>query len=133
MAERPHGDPEKIVRQLLIAELGLDPERVEGYPGIDTVYVPHHVAVTHSGGPSDHFEQHPTLDVEVFATTRAEAKRVSYAIELLMLRYPWSIALGPDERWVVDSVTCDIRPRTLPWDDESVRRTGAQYTLSLRR
>lgn len=133
MEERPHGDIEAIVRQAIIDGLEYEAATVGDFPTIGDDFAPYYVSVGSEGGAADYFEQNAVVDIDVFAPLRSQSKLVAFAIQLLLLRYPRVVRLGPDERWVIDKVTCDIMPRRMPWDDESVRRTGAQYTLTLRR
>lgn len=133
MEERPHGDIEAIVRQAIIDDLGYEQTEVGDFPSIGDDFNPHYVSIGSDGGIADYFEQSAVVDIDVFAPLRSQSKMTAFAIQILLLRYPRVVRLGPDERWVIDKVTCDIMPRRMPWDDESVRRTGAQYTLTLRR
>ena len=136
--ERAHGDPEEIVRALLLGHLSLDGLPVDealiaGPPQQGQTYSPYYIEIAGGGGLADYFEQSPVVDIDVYAPTRARAKMVASAVQMVLLCYPWSVGLGSGEHYVIDSVTCDIAPRKMPWDDESIRRQGAQYTLSLRR
>lgn len=138
MTERPHGDTQEIVRQLLLSELSIGGQpvlaaQVGAYPGVGTSYSPFYIAIEDEPGQATYFEQAANIDIDVFAPTRSQAKSVAFAIQLVLLRYPWSVGLGSGERYVIDTVICGATPNTMPWDDQSVRRIGAQYTLSLRR
>lgn len=138
MDERPHGDVEEIVRELLLNQLVIENEplsedRIGGFPEPGTEYAPFYIAIESGGGRSDYFTQEPTIDIDVFAPRRSTAKSIAFAIQLIMLRYPWSVRVESGQRYTIDRVVCDAGPVKMPWADQSIRRQLAQYTLILRR
>jgi len=138
MAEKPHADVQEVVRALLLAELEVDgepadPRRVGPYPGVKTVYDPYYISIEADTGSADYFGQRTPVDIDVFAPRVATAKTIAFAINLILLRYPWSVRVDADRNYVIDEVTDAGTPTSMPWDDNSVRRLGASYTISLRR
>lgn len=71
---------------------------------------------------------YPTLDVESFGATYADAASLAERIDAVMFGFPLR---GGD--LVIDSVTASVAPVELPWDDATVRRFLATYRLSVRR
>lgn len=134
MSETPHVDVVTATRALLLQEFPtLTPARVGEWPGVKETYDPYYVAITELSGFADYFEQSVSVDIDVFAPTRAVAKMWAFDIQLMLLRYPWSVSLGANSSCTIDSVTCDSTPKSMPWDDEAIRRQGATYNLTLRR
>lgn len=83
--------------------------------------------VWRSGGPSDRLNDHPTVDVDVFDARYADALRLAEIVREFLVGPP------PGLR-EIDRTECSPGPRELPWgDNQSLRRIGATYHLTLRR
>lgn len=87
------------------------------------------VRVSKLGGSRDDVTDHPTVDIDVFASSRDAALALAEDIDT---------ALKPRTRLtpggaIIDSVGTRVSPRLLPWDNSKIRRYGATYTLGLRR
>lgn len=84
------------------------------------------VRVLRVGGFSDAFNDHPTVDIDVYAATYTAA-------ELLAERIRQRIVGPPPAVGVLDRARCDVSPFEAPWPDETVRRFNATYSLTTRR
>jgi hypothetical protein len=74
--------------------------------------------------PGAEHTDRPVVDVDVLATTRAEAKRIAQVIEQLLLSRPHPI----------DSCSVLMRPQRVEWvEGVPIRRFYASYHLGLRR
>ncbi len=83
--------------------------------------------VLRAGGPSTWLNDHPTIDVDVFAALYDDAIRYSEIVR------EWLVG-PPSGLFVVDRAECSIGPVERPWGDNTgVRRVGATYQLTLRR
>lgn len=84
------------------------------------------------GGNSDRFGGTFVIDVEVFGSNYLETESRSLDIESLLLGYPHVVEAG-SKTWVFDSVSQNVGPDDLPWEDDSVARLGATYVITARR
>lgn len=74
--------------------------------------------------PGNEHTDRPVQDVDVYASTRAEAKNVAQLVEQLLLSRPHPI----------DSCTVLMSPQRVEWvEDSKIRRFYASYHLGLRR
>lgn len=80
-------------------------------------------------GTDDRFTDRAIVDVEVFAATRQAAYDLSEAIRTWVLSAPHRV----DTVGVIDRGFTEVAPRSLPWDNDNVRRRGATYRISVRR
>lgn len=87
------------------------------------------VRVGRVAGTDDRFTDRAIMDVEVFAGTRQAAYDLSEAIRTWLLAAPHRVGgVG-----IIDKAFTEVGPRSLPWDNENVRRRGATYRISTRR
>lgn len=125
-------DEEKEVLDLVEAYFaGKDPAEVV-YTGIETpdealeASLPF-IRVGRVGGATARGAEHtdrPVVDVDVMASTRADAKRISLEVQALLLSRPHPI----------DKCTVLIGPQKVPWvEGIPIRRMFASYHLDLRR
>lgn len=84
------------------------------------------VRVLRVGGYSDVFNDHPTVDIDVYAATYTAA-------ELLAEQIRQRLVGPPPPVWSIDRARCDVSPFEAPWPDETVRRFAATYSLTTRR
>lgn len=135
MAEETHVYADELMRELVLS-LGIeeleDPEQVGEFPGSDLKDRLPYVAIEVVTGTADYFEQEPIIDIDVFASSRSEAKKVAAALQLAFLQYPWSVQVA-ERNVTIDEVRCNRTPVKLPWEDPEVRRQSATYQLSVRR
>lgn len=76
------------------------------------------------GASRDGVTDRPVVDVDVYASTRREAKEIAQLIEQLLLSRPSPI----------DSCTVLMAPQRVKWvEDSPIRRFYASYHLGLRR
>lgn len=76
------------------------------------------------GATREGITDRPVVDVDVYASTRAEAKRIAQIIEQLLLSRPHPI----------DTCTVLMAPQKVKWvDGVPIRRFYASYHLGLRR
>lgn len=87
------------------------------------------VRVGRVAGGDDRFTDYAIMDVEVFASTRGAAYDLSEAIRAWVLSAPHRVA----DVGIIDKGFTEVAPRSLPWDNENVRRRGATYRISVRR
>jgi hypothetical protein len=72
---------------------------------------------------SEHTDR-PVIDIDVLASTRAQAKRIAQEIEQLLLSAPHPL----------DNVNVLMSPQRVPWvEGVPIRRMYASYQASLRR
>jgi hypothetical protein len=135
MAEETHVDADELIRELVLS-LALDgietPHQVGEFPGSDLEKHLPYIAIEVVTGTADYFEQEPIIDVDVFASSRAEAKKVAGAIQLAFLQYPWSVQVA-GRNVTIDEMRCNRLPVKLPWEDPEIRRQSATYQFSARR
>lgn len=133
---KPFPDIEAVLRAALLERFGtaVTPEDqriadvVTRLPGVVEDGL---VYVERIGGTRGRLNDWPTVDIEVFAPTRAKAKWLIESIDAFLLGYPHSVKVGT-ETVILDLVYPTRTPVGLPWDD-SVTRFGATYSLSVRR
>lgn len=83
-----------------------------------------------SGEDSDYKLDHPIIDVDAFAATRAEASQLSRAaLDLLRNHLPFEDAVQPTG--VVTSVGTVVGPRWLPDSNTNLRRFQASYEITV--
>jgi hypothetical protein len=75
---------------------------------------------------------YPSVDIEVLAAKRAEAKSLIERIDSHILDYPHSVVISSGQA-VLDTVTVPIPPSAREWDSPSVRRYAGTYQFSVRR
>lgn len=80
------------------------------------------------GGVDDRISDHPRVDVEVFAATRAAAFPLAETVRQRLISRPRMTSYG-----LIDRVQTETRPQQIPYDDPDVRRVTATYRVSLRR
>ncbi|MFF1417635.1 hypothetical protein [Streptomyces sp. NPDC058280] len=85
------------------------------------------IRVERIGGGDDRFSAHPRVAVDVFAATVDEARELASRVRDSLV-----FLSGPVPGAVIRSVRCDSGPSRQPWENESVHRRGATYTVSLR-
>lgn len=109
-----------------------DPRMGSEFPDQITEELLPFIRVERIGGARMRLSDHPIVDIDVLAKTRGEARLVSEAISSLLFRYPGMVVVGT--RGVkFDSVECLRSPTRAPYDDDTVRRYGATYQISVRR
>lgn len=90
------------------------------------------VRVERIGGPRTRLNDHPLVDIDVLARTRDDARSLAERISTLLFSYPGMVVVG--SRGVkFDSVDNPRTPARVPFDDDTVRRYGATYQISVRR
>jgi hypothetical protein len=85
------------------------------------------IRVTAGGGSGGRFSQHPRVSVDVFAADDDAARTLAAQVHEALV-----FLNGDAGPAVVRSVRCDSLPTSRPWANDSVRRRGAEYTVSLR-
>lgn len=85
------------------------------------------IRVLRSGGLSDRVSDHARVEVDVFATTYAQAEETAEAVRQYLIGTP--LRSGPA---VIDRVQCDQGPVEKPWAP-GIRRFGATYSIVSRR
>ncbi|MBT2412636.1 hypothetical protein J7I94_19070 [Streptomyces sp. ISL-12] len=85
------------------------------------------IRVERISGPDGPFTTHPTVAVDVFASTADQARALSNTLSaaLIALR-------GPVNGAVIRSVRCTAGPSRQPWANEAIHRRGATYSVSYR-
>lgn len=85
------------------------------------------VRVMRIAGPSDRLNDHPTVDIDVWAAT--------YAAGALLARRIQNYLLGPPPIWQLDRSTCEAGPHELPWAEDTggLRRFGMTFHFTARR
>lgn len=112
----------------LPSELGLAGKSGTELP--DAQEMPY-IRVHRVGGQRNRLKDYPWVDIEVFAVGKA-GKSLSEAIEVALSSYPSGVAVGSKFVKVEDvQVRASLARR--PWDDDSVRRYGATYQLTVSR
>lgn len=135
MEELPHVYADDLAREAILGfhlEGIDDPLQVGEFPGSDLDEKLPYVSVEVVTGRADYFEQDPIVDIDVFAKTRAEAKKLAGAIQLAFLQYPHSVQVAEREV-TIDTVNCNRLPVKMPWEDPQIRRQAATYQFSVRR
>jgi len=90
------------------------------------------VRVSALGGPETLITTRPTVDIDVFAGSRREARDLSQRIHQWLVRYPHRVWY--DARFVVlDTVRVSMSPQEVDWQDSRVRRFYSSYQISARR
>ena len=83
-----------------------------------------------SGEDSDYRLDHPIIDVDVFAATRADASTLSRQVQdLLRNHLPFEDAVQPTG--VVTAVGTVVGPRWLPDSNTNLRRFQASYEITV--
>lgn len=85
------------------------------------------IRISQLGGSDDTITDNPVVDIEVFAASRDQARRIAGAIRQ---------GLRPRVRAggaIIDSVRTNTSPRMLPWSNTQIARCSATYALGLRR
>jgi hypothetical protein len=88
----------------------------------------HVIRVRVIGGSDDRINDHPRVDVETFAGTRAVAWPLAETIRQRFISGPQRTAHG-----IIDRATTEVGPQEITYDDPDVRRVIATYRLSTRR
>lgn len=108
--------------------LHVDTETPDDLESVATDTAPF-VRVGRVAGADDRITDRAILDIEVFAPTRQAAYALSEALRTWVLSAPHRVAgVG-----VIDKGFTEVAPRSLPWDNEKVRRSGGTYRISARR
>lgn len=90
------------------------------------------VRVEKIGGSRTQLNDYPLVDLELLATTKAEAESLAEDVDAFLLGYPLSVLV--DGRTVVlDRVSVPRVPAGLPWEDAGASRYAATYSFSVRR
>lgn len=84
------------------------------------------VRVRRITGDSTWLNDHPVVEVDVFATTQEAAWRLAEDIRDFIVG-------PPPPHPLFDRIDCEQGPRELPWADPRVRRWGADYRVTSRR
>lgn len=92
-----------------------------------------YVAVEEIDGDASYTRADYLLSVDVFAPSRALARSVSQAIQRYLLGYPGGVRITEGGFFQPDEVFCTQTPRPGDWEDDSIRRQSAQYSISARR
>jgi hypothetical protein len=132
---QPYPDIEEAVRALLLRDLddvlstpehvGVDfPRTNEPMPFVRVEKIPL--------GRRTRLNDHPVVEVEVLASSRAGAKSLIERIDAYLLGYPHSVTISSGVV-VLDAVTVPVAPASRPWDDTTVRRFAGTYQFSVRR
>ncbi len=118
------------VQRLLVADL--EALAGAGHTGVETpsdlLGLLPFIRILRVGGGSDHLNDYPTVEIDVFASTYTEAERLAERVRQRLCGPPPPVA-------VLDRVVCDPGPRELPWGDgqQQIRRFGATYQIAARR
>lgn len=131
---QPHEYGDNIAHALITALdiEGVADASVGEFPGSGLAEKLPYVSVELVDGVQDFFESNPVVDIDVFAGSRAEAKRVAAAIVMGFLRYPRSVQVK-DVVVTIDSVSILTSPVKRPWEDSNIRRQSATIQFSVRR
>lgn len=86
------------------------------------------IRIRNLGGPNDGITTYPTVDIDVFSSTRDTGYGLAEDIHQLLLTQHNRTASGQ-----IDFVETEVSPVEMPWADDNVRRFFATYRLSLRR
>ena len=117
---------EQLVRDFLTADLGV---RVCTELPDDLADVVPLLQVVRIGGPThddDPYFHLPTISVDAYEATRADANDLAMQADLsLRRRLPGAVVLGCS----VGKVRTISGPSWRPWDDVALRRFGASYQL----
>jgi hypothetical protein len=90
-----------------------------------------YVRVHRIGGPRRRLKDYPWVDVEVFAVG-IQGQSLLESIEAALFGYPRGVAV--DSKFVkVEDVQVRASLARRPWNDDSVRRYGATYQLTVSR
>ncbi len=85
------------------------------------------VRVLRIGGGRDRINDYPTVDVDTFAATYAQAEELAELVDA------WLVGPPPTPS-AFDRVEVEVAPRELPWGDgTTVRRFNATYRIVSRR
>lgn len=83
------------------------------------------IRVIRRGGPNDRISDQASVDIDVFAATRASGVPLCEVIrQYLLTSY---------EMPEIDRVSTSSGPQELPWDDPNVRRWVSSYQVISRR
>jgi hypothetical protein len=86
------------------------------------------VRVSLLAGRDDGLTDYSVVDLDVFADSRDTAYAFSRDLRSRLTAGPHVVGSA-----VIDRVRTEEKPRSLPWEDESVWRFGAVYRVSARR
>lgn len=85
------------------------------------------IRVERVAGADGRFSQTPAVAVDVFAATADEARSLASEVREALV-----FLAGPVPGAVIRSIRCTSGPTRQPWANESIRRRGATYVVSLR-
>lgn len=88
------------------------------------------IRVRRVGGASDHINDYPTVDLEVFHNTAVNGESLA---ELVRQHLTTPGLPAVPLRGVIDTVEVIAGPQELPWADTRVRRYGTTYRITARR
>ena len=92
-----------------------------------------HVQAYGFGGSRTRLEDHPAIEVQVFAADYDTAADLAERIDTGLMGYPLRVE-SSGRSVVLDSVNVISPPVEVPWDTEgTIRRFQATYSLSIRR
>ena len=131
----PFTSPEKTVRALLRGQLAAVAGRPEAVgTSLPDVVTDLYVRISRvPGGGTRRVDGDFVLDIETFHPSYSSAESAAFAIEAIMLGYPWTVEVDPETRVVIDAVTQNQGVSETFWDDDSVHRLLATYVITMRR
>ncbi|MFD9952474.1 phage tail termination protein [[Kitasatospora] papulosa] len=88
------------------------------------------VWVQAAGGADDRVTDTATVDVHVFAATRAETWDLTELVRTAM--HALAATHVPGQKAVIDDVATDQRPALVPYGNPALRRSVATYTVATR-
>lgn len=123
---------ELFVKQLVVDNIDdADDSNVGGdlaYEATDAFYI----RIKRFAGSTNKLEGRFIFDVEAFAANWQVAESLASSIEALLLGSPHRVTVG-DQLMIFDEVIENVGIFEMPWDDDTVTRLGATYSLVARR
>jgi hypothetical protein len=111
----------------------LDPAWVGGDFAFDPATMPWYIRLNQvPGGRGGQLAGDFVIDVEVFGQDYLATESVAFALDALVLGYPHVVEVD-GRKVVLDEVFQNMGPAALPWEDDSVFRFGATYSITIRR
>ena len=111
----------------------VDPARVGGDFAFDPETMPWYIRIDRiPGGRAGQIQGSQIVEVEVFSQDYLVADSLAFAIDALALGYPHVVEVD-GRKVVLDRVFQNMGPADLHWEDDSVFRIGATYSITMRR
>ena len=111
-----------VTRALVGGDFRYNPNTMPWYIRVDRV----------PGGRGGQIQGEQAVDIEVFSRDYLVADSLAFALDALVLGYPHVVEVD-DRKVVLDRVFQNMGPADLPWEDDSVFRIGATYSITVRR